>query len=105
MDLVKAFDSVPRDSLYIVLGNLGIPPKMTRIIMRFHSDLINTRMELENGMRLLYNVFKRFGLTCHVGRNKSKSKTEPVTEATSPPPSQDSRGQESDMKMQTPGQF
>ena len=40
IDLVKAFDSVPRDGLYIVLGKLGIPPKMTRLIMRFHSDLI-----------------------------------------------------------------
>ncbi len=40
IDLVKAFDSVPRDGLYIVLGKLGIPRKMTRLIMRFHSDLM-----------------------------------------------------------------
>jgi hypothetical protein len=40
IDLFKAFDSVPRDGLYIVLGKLGIPPKMTRLVMRFHSDLI-----------------------------------------------------------------
>ena len=26
IDLVEAFDSVPRDGLYIVLGQLGIPP-------------------------------------------------------------------------------
>ncbi len=30
-----------------------------------------------------FKVFKRFGLTCHVGRNKSKSKTEAMF---SPPP-------------------
>ena len=27
-------------------------------------------------MQIIYNVFKRFWLTCHVGRNKAKSKTE-----------------------------
>ncbi len=40
IDLVKAFDCVPRDGLYIVLEKLGIPLKMTRLIMLFHSDLI-----------------------------------------------------------------
>ena len=34
--VVKVFDSVPRNGLYIVLGKLGIPPKMTRLIMLFH---------------------------------------------------------------------
>jgi hypothetical protein len=38
--IIITFDSVPRDGLYIVLGKLGMPPKMTRLIMRFHSDLI-----------------------------------------------------------------
>ena len=165
IDLVKAFDSVPRDGLYTVLGKLGIPPKMTRLIMLFHSDLIvkikvgeadvlfdsitgvkqgctgaptffnayfqaanevvdlllpasslhfktkqdcvvsgraikthaesavdfsfdkslyaddkaklhATREELQAGMQTIYTVFKRFGLTCHVGRNNAKSKTE-----------------------------
>ena len=165
IDLVKAFDSVPRDGLYIVLGKFGIPPKMTRLIKRFHSDLIvkikvgeedvlfdsttgvkqgctgapilctlylqganevvdqlmpasslrfktkqdfvvsgrpiqtcseidfsfdkslyaddeaklfATRPELLEGMQLTYSVFKRFGLTCHVGHNGGKSKTEAV---------------------------
>jgi hypothetical protein len=36
------------------------------------------RMDLENGMQTIYKVFKRSGLTCHVGRNKSKSKTEAI---------------------------
>jgi hypothetical protein len=31
---------VPRDGFYIVLGKLGTPPTMTRLIMRFRSDLI-----------------------------------------------------------------
>ncbi len=37
------------------------------------AKMFATRMDLENGMQIIYKVFKRFGLTCHVGRNKSKS--------------------------------
>ncbi|NBO66980.1 MAG: hypothetical protein EBU88_19410 [Acidobacteria bacterium] len=40
VDLVKAFDSVPRETLYRVLEKFGIPPKMKRIIVNLHSDLI-----------------------------------------------------------------
>jgi hypothetical protein len=40
------------------------------------TKMFATRMDLENGMQIIFKVFKRFGLTCHVGRNKSKSKTE-----------------------------
>jgi hypothetical protein len=40
IDLVKAFDSVPRDGLSAVLDKFGIPPKMRRLIMKFHSDLV-----------------------------------------------------------------
>jgi hypothetical protein len=40
IDLVKAFDSVPRDGLSVGLDKFGIPPKMKRLIMKFHSDLV-----------------------------------------------------------------
>jgi hypothetical protein len=40
IDLVNAFDSVPREGLFTVLEKFGIPPKMLRPIIRFHSDLI-----------------------------------------------------------------
>ena len=40
MDLIKAFDSVPRESLYRVLDKFGVPPRMKRIIINLHSDLI-----------------------------------------------------------------
>jgi hypothetical protein len=40
------------------------------------TKIFATRMDLENGMQIIYKVFKRSGLTCHVGRNKSKSKTD-----------------------------
>ena len=39
MDLIKAFDSVPLDGLYIVLEKLGYPPKFRRMVQAFHSDL------------------------------------------------------------------
>ncbi len=37
---MKAFDSVPRDGLSVVLNKFGIPPKMKRLTMKFHSDLV-----------------------------------------------------------------
>ena len=40
IDLVKAFDSVPHKGLFTVLEKFGIPPKMLRLIIHFHSDLI-----------------------------------------------------------------
>ena len=164
VDLVKAFDSVPRETLYRVLEKFGIPPKMKRIIVNLHSDLIvkiqsgdsdveiastggvkqgctmapilfliymqaaielvnakadyhklqyktredhlfagrpirtrkdvvsfevssslfaddgaflfGSREELQKGMNLIFRTFRRLGLTCHVGRSGSKSKTE-----------------------------
>jgi hypothetical protein len=39
MTAFKAFDSVPREGLFTVLEKFGIPPKMLRLIIRFHSDL------------------------------------------------------------------
>ena len=164
VDLVKAFDSVPREALFNVLQKFGIPPKMCRIITSLHSDLVvkiqagdedividstsgvkqgctlapilfsvyiqacaevrsklskdqglpfktredhiitgrrvktrrnviefaasnflyaddgaslhESREALERECRLAFEVFRRFGLTCHVGRDGSKSKTE-----------------------------
>ena len=40
IDLVKAFDSVPRDGLSVVLDIFGITPKMKSLIMKIHSELI-----------------------------------------------------------------
>jgi len=165
IDLVKAFDSVPREGWFILLEKFGIPPKMLRLIIRFHSDLIvkvsiggedvcfdstagvkqgctmapllfaiyfqaanevlsdvlpvssslmfktekdfvfsgrkvtqsatsidfsfdkslyaddksklaDSRENLQISLELIFSVFKKFGLVCHVGRNGSKSKTE-----------------------------
>ena len=165
IDLVKAFDSVPRNGLFAVLQKFGIPPKMLRLIIRFHSDLIvkvnvgdddvcfdsttgvkqgctmapllfaiyfqaanevlaavspvlptlcfrtakdfimsgskinqrttaieftfdkslyaddksklsDSRENLTKCLQLIFDVFKKFGLICHIGRNSSKSKTE-----------------------------
>ena len=39
------------------------------------AKLFATRAELLAGMQLTYTVFKKFGLTCHVGHKNGKSKT------------------------------
>ena len=39
VDLRKAYDSVPRDALWHVLGRCGVPPQMLRIVRSFHEDI------------------------------------------------------------------
>lgn len=39
IDLVKAFDSVPREALYLVLAKYGVPKKMLDIIVDMHTDV------------------------------------------------------------------
>lgn len=39
VDLRKAYDSIPRAALWDVLGRLGIPEKLVRLIASFHSDM------------------------------------------------------------------
>ena len=39
VDLVKAFDSVPRDVLFTVLAKFGVPPHLLRVIKRTNADL------------------------------------------------------------------
>ena len=39
VDLVKAFDSVPRDVLFTVLEKFGVPPHLLRVIKRMNTDL------------------------------------------------------------------
>ena len=42
VDLVKAFDSVPRDVLWKVLAKFGVPPHLLKVIMRMHENLTVT---------------------------------------------------------------
>ena len=39
VDLVKAFDSVPRDVLFTVLAKFGVPPHLVSVIKRMNTDL------------------------------------------------------------------
>jgi hypothetical protein len=39
VDLVKAFDSVPRDVLFSVLTKFGVPPHLVSVIKRMNTDL------------------------------------------------------------------
>ena len=40
IDLIKPFDSIPSEGLFLVLKKFGMPPKMLMLILRFHSDLV-----------------------------------------------------------------
>mmetsp|Transcript_19451 Transcript_19451/g.44125 ORF Transcript_19451/g.44125 Transcript_19451/m.44125 type:complete len:139 (+) Transcript_19451:1762-2178(+) len=42
VDLVKAFDSVPRDVLYAVLAKFGMPPHLVQVAKRINTDLAVT---------------------------------------------------------------
>ncbi len=39
VDLVKAFDSVPRDVLFAVLAKFGVPPQMASAIKRTNMEV------------------------------------------------------------------
>ena len=39
VDLRKAYDSVPREAMWKVLGKYGIPPRMLEIVQSFHNDM------------------------------------------------------------------
>ena len=60
VDLQKAYDSIPRCSLWHVLEKIGVPPKMLNIIRSFHEGtLVEVRVrtsitpsiEVRNGLR------------------------------------------------------
>ena len=39
LDLKKAYDSVPRDSMWVALGKLGVPELTVQLIWSFHQDM------------------------------------------------------------------
>ena len=39
VDLTKAFDTVSRSGLYMVLEKIGIPPKLLKLVKSFHDDM------------------------------------------------------------------
>ena len=39
IDLVKAFDRVPRDLLWEILGKFGVPLKLISILKDLHTDI------------------------------------------------------------------
>jgi len=39
VDLVKAFDTVPRDVLFVVLAKFSVPPHLIRVTKRMNTDL------------------------------------------------------------------
>ena len=49
VDLSKAFDSVPRDKMWDMLRQLGIPEKLIRLVQELYRDL-QARVRAEDGL-------------------------------------------------------
>ena len=73
VDLKKAYDSVPRDALWKVIGKTGVPPTMLEVVKSFHDGMrADAQMgkssidsiEVKNGLKqgcilapTLFNIF------------------------------------------------
>ena len=73
IDLTKAFDTVNREALWVILSKLGCPKKFTNIIRLFHDDMVglvlagsdsSAPFEISNGVKqgcvlapVLFNLF------------------------------------------------
>ena len=55
VDLSKAFDSVPRDKMWDMLRQLGIPDKLIRLVQELYRDL-QARVRAEDGLSEAFNV-------------------------------------------------
>ena len=60
VDLTKAYDSVPREALWVALGKLGVPNQLIDIIRSFHDNMkaklrldgeLLEEIEVENGLQ------------------------------------------------------
>ena len=60
VDLTKAFDTVNRDALWIVLGKVGCPPKFVEMVKQLHRDMrarvtfngeLSGEIPVENGVK------------------------------------------------------
>lgn len=59
IDLKKAYDSVPRDAMWAVLGKLGVPPVMVAVIRSLHEGMT---AQVRSGGRLSDPIAVRNGL-------------------------------------------
>jgi len=60
VNLKKAYDSVPRDALWMILHKCGVPTRMLGIVRSFHEGMyagvqvrstVSDRFEVRNGLR------------------------------------------------------
>ncbi|XP_068671353.1 uncharacterized protein [Montipora foliosa] len=63
IDLTKAFDTVNREALRVILGKLGCPAKFVKLIQQFHDDMTGevivdgvTSKDLEFGIYIRYRL-------------------------------------------------
>ncbi len=61
VDLVKAFDSTPRDVLFAFLTNIGMPPRMQDVIWRIHQDVVASKAKTQ--LHILVHAPKIFVLS------------------------------------------
>jgi hypothetical protein len=55
LDLVKAFDRVPRELLWQVLLKFGVPPKLVRLISALH-ETVNVRFEVDEVQVIIQSI-------------------------------------------------
>jgi hypothetical protein len=59
IDLTKAFDTVNREALWVILRKLGCPEKFTSLIRLFHDDMTGEVLsdgELSENFKISYGV-------------------------------------------------
>ena len=55
IDLQKAYDSVDRELLWVVLAHFGVPEKMSTVIRQFHEGM-RARVRTDDGRRFVFMV-------------------------------------------------
>ena len=55
IDLVKAFDRVPRELLWKVLLRYGVPPKIVALLVALH-ELVHVKFEIDGVIRILLSI-------------------------------------------------
>ena len=55
LDLVKAFDRVPRELLWAVMRKLGVPEKLVSLLVALHKT-VEVKFEIDGVMRTLPSV-------------------------------------------------
>lgn len=61
MHLKKAYDSMPRDALWVALGKTGVPEMMIQLIRSFHQDM-RAQVRLDGVVQEEISVLSQTGM-------------------------------------------